>query len=133
MTGYIFEHEGKQYSPDGQVQADNVCEHNAQIEQAELAYWATRPQHMTVYILPNPAYNPNGLGTFQEQPRFLVTTWRGVQIGRVIAYSDSKRYGSRYGEPYTMRSVRVAGNNGCEYVGRYGSDWAQCCNLRLAK
>lgn len=37
MSGYIFCHEGKQFSPDGEISVPDVQAHNRELESRELA------------------------------------------------------------------------------------------------
>jgi hypothetical protein len=128
--GYVFQHEGAQYAPDGRVEVANVDEHNAQLERAELALWAQQPDRWAVYIVKNPKYDPNALGVFNER-KWIATTWKGTKIGDVTKSSTHKRYTAN--SIYSMRTVHITGTNGAYYYGRYGSDWAQLCRIRKVK
>ena len=112
MSGYIIEHDGRQFDPDGAVSVDSAAEHNKQLESAELAYWHDKPAAFLAY-----ANNRN------------VTTWLGTPLGEIV---DSSRHrnnltGSR------MRHIRVRGNNGATYHGKYGDDWRSCVTLHRCK
>lgn len=106
---YIFEHEGRQYSPDGRVNVPDAAAFNRELEAAELAVWQTKPDRFLAYVVDNKA-----------------TTWLGTELGRVITVSKFKNNltGSR------MEHIRVRGINGAWYHGTYGSDWRQCVRLR---
>jgi len=115
MTGYVITHEGRAFSPDGAVnmtQAEAEA-HNAALEVAELAAWKDRPERFIAYIARGA----------------VVTTWRGVVLGHVIACNTWRN--ARAG--HRMTYVRVRGNNGAVYAGTYGSDWSQAVCLRKLK
>jgi hypothetical protein len=115
-TGYVFEHEGKQYDPTGKTSVESAEEHNAGLERAELAFWQTKPERFAAYIS-------------KKDGRDIPTTWLGTQIGCVIEASKFRNNltGSR------MTHVRVRGNNGATYHGSFGSDWSQLVRLRRCK
>lgn len=117
MTGYVFTHEGKQYDPDGLVQVADSDEHNRQLERAELAAWAEKPDRWSAYIK---------RGT---DNRLRVTTWLGSELGKVI---DCRRFHNNL-TGSEMSHVRVAGNNGATYHGTYGSEWSEFVRLRKCK
>ena len=110
---YAFQHEGRTFTPDGVApQIVDTEAHNTAVEAAELAEWAKQPERFAAYARRN-----------------TITTWRGVEIGRVV-------WSSMYRNPLTgswMRAVRVKGTNGATYSGRYGSDWSQLVRLRRTK
>lgn len=110
MTGYIFTHEGRQFSPDGAVQLEDVDAHNRALDASTLEYWAECPPVMPAYV---------GDGK--------VTTWLGVTLGTIVR---SSTYRSNLGG--RMRAITVKGTNGATYHGRYGSDWSQLVRLRKA-
>ena len=120
---YAFEHAGAVYTPnpDGPG-VTNVNAHNDALEAAELAQWATAPDRFAGYIAETP--EPRGVSINE---RFL-TTWRGVKLGKVIAW---RVYRNNLGA--RVAAVRIRGNNGAEYYGRMGVDWNQLIRLRRAK
>ncbi len=117
MSAYIIEHEGKQYTPDGQVTVESATEHNQRIEQAELAHWQTKPERMLAYV----TRNLHGV--------LVLTNWLGTSLGVVTGHSEYRNNltGTR------TTHVRVRGNNGARYHGAYGSDWSQAVCLRRTK
>jgi hypothetical protein len=119
MTGYIFEHEGKQYDPNGVVldTAANVEAHNLSMNEAELSLWAQKPNRFVAYIVK------------RDDTRYVPTTWLGTELGRVIERRRHRNNltGSR------MEYVKIRGNNGALYSGTYGCDWSEAVRLRKIK
>lgn len=118
MTGYVFMHEGKGYSPDGTVHMsrEETAEHNRQLEAQELETWKLKPDSFVAYLS-------------QDAIGGKVTTWLGAQIGQVsdCTYYRSNLNGAR------MAAIRIIASNGAEYYGRKGRDWTQAIRLRRAK
>lgn len=112
MTGYVWEHEGRQFDPDGKANVDDAAEHNAKLTAAELAHWATKPDRMLVYHVGNE-----------------IQTFMGAVLGRVT----DKRMLVNNLTGTLMLSLRIRGNNGADYYGRYGSDWSQAVRIRKVK
>lgn len=112
MSGYIIEHDGRQFDPNGAVAVDNAAEHNKQLEAAELEFWRGKPNAFLAYA------NDRG-----------VTTWLGTPLGEIVVSSHhtNNLTGSR------MRHIRVRGDNGATYHGTYGDAWGQCVTLRRCK
>src|SRR5258706_12113498 len=112
MTGYIFEHDGSGYAPEGKVCLLGIIfnEHNKKLEADELLLWATQPEKFQGYIKGD-----------------TVTTWLGTVIGTITKHNI---YRNNLGK---ITSITMRGTNGCIYYGRYGSDWSQLCRFRKAK
>lgn len=118
MVGYVFEFPNHgQFDPNGKLKTPvpDVTVHNKAVEIEELAWWKRAPKIAYVYIIGHNA-----------------TTWMGAPLGTVTITSTYKLY-TKYGEPYTMTSIRVRANNGATYFGRYGSDNSGCCCVRKNK
>lgn len=114
--GYIFEHEGRQFTPDGTTKVPDPSEHNAKVEAAELALWATKPEHFAGYM------------SQRDDGAWRCTTWLGASLGtvqRVRPYQTNLSC--------NMHAVTILGTNGAMYYGRYGADWAQLIRLRKAQ
>ena len=114
---YAFEHAGAVYTPNPNGPGvTNVNAHNDALEAAELAQWATAPDRFAGYIV--------GHSVAQT-----LETWRGKRLGVVTEYRllRGRSFGAR------MWSVRVRGNNGATYYGRYGADNSQLVRLRKVK
>lgn len=115
MTAYAFRTAGGHgtFTPDGRVEMtpEQLAQHNAALEAAELAEWRAAPDRFAAYI------TSKG-----------VTTWRGVVIGTIVSRS---RYRNNLGA--TIECVTVRGNNGATYHGRYGCDWSQLVRLRKTR
>lgn len=112
MTGYIIEHKGRQFDPDGKASVESAAEHNAKLTAAELAHWATKPDRMLVYHVGAE-----------------IQTFTGAVLGRVT--DERKLRNNLTGTP--MLSLRIRGTNGAIYYGRYGSDWSQAVRIRKVK
>ena len=111
-AGYIFEHEGKRFAPDGCIAGPiDVAKHDEALEAQELAMWAQKPDRHCAYVT----------GT-------KVVTWLGTELGEVF-WSSVHR--NNFGAKIT--AVRVRGSNGAIYHGRYGSAWSQLVRLRKAR
>jgi hypothetical protein len=111
-AGYIFEHVGERFAPDGRVDGPvDVQAHNEALETQELALWSTKPELHCAYVT----------GT-------KVATWLGAELGEIKASSVHRNnFGAR------ITCVTVSGNNGATYHGRYGSDWSQLVRLRKSR
>lgn len=117
MAGYVIEHEGMQFDPDGRTNVEDAVEHNRQLEAAELAYWQTKPDRTSAYIFKRDS------GVYEP------TTWRGTALGTIVERRSHKNNltGTR------MTYVKIRGNNGATYYGTFGSDWSQLVRLRKMK
>ena len=112
MSGYVFDFAGHgQFDPNGKVEVADTAAHNAAVEAQELEIWKGRPDRHCAYVT----------GT-------KVAAWLGTELGQVIM---SNVYRNNIGA--RIRSVRVRGNNGAEYYGRYSYDWSQLVRLRKCK
>ena len=98
MTNYLFEHEGRQFSPDGEVHVADVKAHNRLVEQQELEEWKAKPDRFVGYIVGD---------------KF--TTWLGTELGTVY-----KRVKIRTSVTCWMTHYRIRGNNGASYYGKHG-------------
>lgn len=63
--------------------------------------------------------------------RFKATTWHGDFIAWVTLNKEWKQNSLHKGR-FTMRSIRFKYNDKT-YWGRYGSDWAQSCNVKVKR
>jgi hypothetical protein len=108
---YIFEHEGRQYTPDGVVDVPNTEAYNRDLEKQELEYWSAKPDRWQGYVVNDK-----------------ITTFLGTVIGTV---HYSRKYTDGLG--HRMHAIRFRGTNGESYYGRYGCDWAQFCRFRKFK
>ena len=120
---YAIAFEGKTFTPDGQANIDDIAAHNASIEAAELAEWATAPDHFACYIVQK---TDDGFTRSQAE------TWLGTPLARVPGSVIYNTYRNRL-TGTKMSCVKVYGTNGATYVGRFGSDWSQFCRLRKVK
>ena len=100
---YLFEHDGKVYSPEGEVDIDpkSVAEINKEREREELQYIATAPDCMLLYFEDT-----------KEGPR--VITWLGTEVGKAEVVSSWPHKGWLSNRLYAIRAT-VAGR---EYHGR---------------
>ena len=120
---YIFEYEGKQFTPDGQVNVADTEAHNRKIEQQELAAWAAKPDPWQGYVA---MHAKEGVGMNDRYGK--VTTFLGTVIGTIYY---SRTYTDGLG--HRMRAIRFRGTNGESYYGRYGHDWSQLVRVRKFK
>lgn len=108
-------HEGSVFSPDGKTNVDpaQVDALNAATDAREVERWKTKPADFCAYYTATvPA----------------VTTWSGTFLGKVTAQHYSiMPNGSR------ILHIRVRGNNGVNYYGKFGDDWSQLVRLRKLK
>lgn len=113
-TGYVFNFGGRVCSPDGAADIDigDIDEHNQKLDSQVLTDWLEKPDAFGGYV--------------SDDDRF--TTWLGKTLGRVII---TGRYRNNLGA--TITCLRVLGTNGCDYHGRYGSDWSQFVRVRRTK
>lgn len=106
---YAFEHHGVQFTPDGRTSMTRVQaeERNKALDTAVVAKWQSRPDKFMVYVTGDK-----------------VTTWTGIVLGDVLT---ARKIGHNMSP--NMVALRVRGNNGATYYGRYGADWSQVCRL----
>jgi len=128
MSGYIFEFQGQQFTPEGAVTVPSTAEHNAVLAQQELTAWQTRPDHWAGYVT-FPATYPVSVAKPYEQQRVTLTTWMGELLGHgyVTGVFRNNLTGSR------TVAIRVRGTNGATYIGRFGDEWSQLCRVRRVK
>ena len=114
MADYAFIHNDVVFTPNGtKLLATEAEARNAAIEAAELAHWNTKPDSFCGYVVEHD----------NRTSRF--TTWRGVNLGRVVRYrSWRNNFGS------LIISVRVHGTNGADYSGRYAPHTKQFLKVR---
>lgn len=113
QVGYIYEFQGRQFTPNGPADVSDAGAHNAALEHAELAEWHQGPSRFYGYV---------------DADR-KVTTWLGTVIGYV---SESHVYRNNLTGSET-RHIRVIGTNGRVYSGRYGWEWSQLVRLHRVK
>ena len=119
---YAIEHEGKAYTPDGVITCADVTEHNAAIEEQEIAWLKTGPRQVMLYVR-----EP------KEGQDWAITTWLGAVV------SEHPWVGS-------VRSFRVPGSHwpskrrpvtcrifGTLYHGWYFESSGDYCRLKRAK
>lgn len=127
---YAFKHEDKAYTPNGRIDPATVDSHNAALEAAELAHWATAPDRFAVYIVKKTDSNFRAMGIGNGPETWhMAETWTGKRL------SDGRVSISRFRTNISrnMVAVRFKGTNGATYYGRYGADWSQLCRVRKAK
>jgi hypothetical protein len=133
MSDYGFVHDGRTFTPNATPDIDPAAnnDRNAAIERAELAHWATCPDHMLAYYtFPNDvdARQPYGHAYHPTLTGAHVTTWPGTRIGSIVsARVSTNNFGAR------VVALRVRGTNGAEYYGRASWDNGSCIRLRKAK
>lgn len=104
MAGYIFEHDGKQFTPDGQIHVPSTADYNRALEQAELAQWKTQPDHWIGYL------------KVASRTTVVVNTWLGTTLGLGIITGRSRGFGSE------LIHVRIEATNGAYYYGKGSGD-----------
>jgi hypothetical protein len=126
-SDYASVHNGRVFTPN-QTSPDpsEVEAHNNRVEEAELAFLATKPDRFTAYI-----GEKLGDGTDFDKPerrlRRRLTTWAGKQIGTCFL-SSSWTGGNRLA--YGARMYQIyATVNGVDYTGR-GLGEGMSCNFR---
>lgn len=100
---YLFEHDGKVYSPEGKVDIGykSVAEINKEVEIEELQYIATAPDCLFLYFKDT-----------KEGSR--VVTWLGTEVGKAEVVSSWPHNGWHSNRLYAIRAT-VAGR---KYHGR---------------
>jgi hypothetical protein len=125
MTGYAISHEGKAYTPNGRDDSiKDVDAHNRELEQAEIAWLATKPERVTLYVGKTLG---DGMGCDRHGPtsRRALTTFLGTKVG-TCALSSSWRVNSYVGSRMYQIYARI---NGVDYTGR-GFGEGMSVNLR---
>jgi hypothetical protein len=95
--GYQHEGSGSVVSP-----AENAARNTA-IEIHQLETWQTKPELFAAFV----------------SDKTEITTRLGSLLGCITSSSTHVNRGAR------IRCIKVRGNNGANYWGRYGSDWKQ--------
>lgn len=136
MADYGFVHDGRVFTPNATpgLDASTVDARNQAIEAAELARWETVPDRQVAYYKLGEGVTPTwaGLGIKRTGPTIAtdctVTTWRGTQIGRIVALTFYRHnFGGRF------VAIRVRGTNGAEYAGRASYDGGDVVRLRKVR
>ena len=130
MSGYIFSHDGRQFSPNGTVDpvVPDVDAYNKAYEASELAVWQGQPDRFIGYVRLIPLID-RPLPTIPYiGSRVQVRTW----LGTVIATGTVT---GKYRNNLNARIVRLAvrGTNGAHYIGQMGWDWNESVRLRKCK
>jgi len=128
MSAYIFEHDGKQFTPDGLVTVDSTTAHNAQLEATELAAWIDQPDETIAYYKLVSETNPDRTYRASFRTHGTVSTWLGTVLGTV---TEARVYRHNLGGRFV--SLRVTATNGARYYGRASYDSGNVVRLRKAK
>jgi hypothetical protein len=114
MGDYGFTFKNKVFTPNQteDVELSENDARNAAIEKAELDEWTKQPDHFACYV----------------DKSDTVTTWRNMPLGRIIARRSCRH---NFGSHQTY--IKIRGNNGATYSGRFESDWSQLCRIHKIK
>lgn len=136
--GYVFEHEGKQYSPDGKVSVEDTRIHNEQIEAKEIAWLRTGPEKVFLYVKVGELRDPNRLGSRLVDGSMArangddvqIQTWLGTRVSTWEVLGPRVYVG--FGHNTYRRSVS------CKIFGVLYSGWfmessGSYCRLKRAK
>lgn len=131
MTGYIFEFQGQQFTPEGKVEMASTTNHNQQQEAQEIEALKAYPEKLFLYVK-FPAKTPAWatLANCNRQPEVAITTWLGTVV------SQRCEIGPRRNVGFGMHTYRRAVDCrifGVRYVGWYMESSGQYCRLRKAK
>lgn len=110
---YYLEHEGKYYTPYGQV--DKPLMSNEALSQLEVEeFRKAKPAAYFAYV---------------DMKRLAITTWMGDILGYIT--SVGRRYKSNMGDE--RRSISATGINGVEYYGTYYCGTGDYARLKARK
>ena len=112
ITDYGFQLEDRVFTPNGSAvsPAENAARNKA-IEVHELEAWQTKPDLFAVFV----------------SDKTEITTWLGSLLGCITSSSTHVNRGAR------ICCIKVRGNNGANYWGRYSSDWSQLVLLHKSR
>lgn len=138
MSGYIFEHNGTQFTPDGTIKVSSTEQHNREVEAQELARWAQGPDRWQGYI-DHPDFDEawrktsnhlssHATAMYRAYPRVTIKTWLGTLIGTGKVTGLSSGFNQS-----RIVHIRIRGTNGATYIGKYGVDGGSFIRLRKAK
>jgi hypothetical protein len=132
---YGFAHHDRVFTPNGTtgLSTADVDARNAELERAELAYWARVPDvAIGYYKFPAHGTEPTPRQyrrTFDLPLRdAVVTTWPGTVIGRIVS---GRVYGHNFGGRFVV--LTMLGTNGSLYFGRASWDGGSIIRLRKAR
>ena len=135
MSGYVFEHEGKAFTPDGKVELQTtVDEHNRDAEQKELDWLKTAPDKVLLYVKTDAPKETMFTGDFRVVWHSAkVTTWLGTVPNGLSpnALVGPRRY-IGFGH-HSYRRAISAFIYGVKYVGWYMESSGDYCRLKKAK
>ena len=115
---YLFEHQGKQFAPDGIVSVGPVEKHNQDEEAKEIEWLKTHPEKLFLYVRTTPGWD------------WAITTWPGTTVSQWVQFGSKVRSG--FGWHTYRRSVNCR-IFGVRYVGWFFESSGNYCRLRKAK
>lgn len=147
MTSYIFEHEGKQFTPDGRASVQDSAEHNKAISRAEVE-WFTRekPSRHFAYVKTNQgkcecprattllqahaSYPGPGICPALRDTPIAVTTWTGEKLGDIVWCGRPYKMPA-FGGPSTRQNLRIQAINGLIYSAIYYKSSGDYCRMKV--
>lgn len=118
---YAISHEGKNYIPNGTSGISDADQHNKELENSEIEWLKTHPQHITLYV----KHNTN----MANVPRDIIT-WLGTKVSDWATFSLPHKVG--FGFHSRRRSISCS-IFGVKYYGWYFESSGSYCRLKKAK
>lgn len=125
MPAYAFEHEGRQYTPDGRITVPSTDDHNKQVEAAEIERIKTHPERLFLYVK-----HPANVPADCYHKDVAITTWLGTKVSETCVLGRRRQVG--FGM-HTYRRAVDCRIFGVRYVGWYMESSGNYCRLRKAK
>lgn len=122
---YIFQFEGKAFTPEGQTNADNVAERNRDTERREIEFLKTAPERIMLYVS-----EPKPLASDSASREYALVTWLGTMVSDWCRVGPKRYVGFGHGTYRRAISARVFG---VLYHGWYYASSGDYCRLRKAK
>jgi hypothetical protein len=131
MPAYVFEHEGKQFTPDGAVSVGPTKDHNREIEAEEIRALKEHPERLFLYVKHPPNTPPwLVLANCNRNPEVAITTWLGTVVSERCQIGARCNVGFGY---HTYRRAVDCRIFGVRYVGWYMESSGNYCRLRKSK
>lgn len=149
-NNYVFEHQGKAYTPDGQTElaGQSAAEHNQELSRAEVEWFKReKPSRHFAYVRLDECSICNGIP--EKVKRFMttsttstpcchlykkpvaVTTWTGEVLGHVVWCGRAYRIPAFGAVRSVRQNLRVRAVNGLIYSAVYYKSSGDYCRMKV--
>src|SRR5262249_10837001 len=138
MSEYVFEHEGKTYTPSGRIELEtDAAEYNKELERQEIAWLKTAPEKVLLYVKAH-EYGKDRLGTHLLNGAMStangdvidVHTWLGTRVSTHEWVGPRRSMGFGY---HTYRRAVCCKIFGVKYHGWWFESTGDYCRLKKAR